>query len=199
MKLLHVSFLAGVIILIGTFFGLFGKLLQDKNSSEKSDAILSTGISTKQNVESLHKTITGGDSYCIFEVFFNYKTNKPSFNLRHVGSNSLKNIIITIEDHGRRQFLIQEVAKNDFTSPEIGPIINKTYYSFEYLSLYPNTMIDDIKIPIEPDQNEIKLRINIQLENGPLSELLTVTDIKNRENRIINLELKRGDQILDTQ
>lgn len=52
-KPMYFNVLAGVIILIGSFFGLFGKQLQDKNSSEKSDKILETGQNTDKKVSYL--------------------------------------------------------------------------------------------------------------------------------------------------
>lgn len=53
MKPVYLNLISGLVILIGTFFGLFGKQLQDKNSSEKSDKILYTGISTGEKVDYL--------------------------------------------------------------------------------------------------------------------------------------------------
>ena len=52
-KPMNLNLIAGLVILIGTFFGLFGKQLQDKNSSEKSDKILNTGVSTEDKVDYL--------------------------------------------------------------------------------------------------------------------------------------------------
>ena len=45
--------ICGIVIAIGTIFGLFGKQIQDLRSSEKSDSILRTGEATKEKVESL--------------------------------------------------------------------------------------------------------------------------------------------------
>ncbi len=52
-KPMYLNVIAGLIIIIGTFFGLFGKQLQDKSSSEKSDKILTTGASTEEKVDYL--------------------------------------------------------------------------------------------------------------------------------------------------
>lgn len=52
-KPMHFNVIAGIIILIGSFFGLFGKQLQDKNSSEKSDKILKTSESTEHKIGEL--------------------------------------------------------------------------------------------------------------------------------------------------
>lgn len=52
-KPMYFNVIAGIIILIGSFFGLFGKQLQDKNSSEKSDKILKSSESTEQKVGEL--------------------------------------------------------------------------------------------------------------------------------------------------
>lgn len=45
--------ICGIVIAIGTVFGLFGKQIQDLRSSEKSDSILKTGEVTKEKIESL--------------------------------------------------------------------------------------------------------------------------------------------------
>jgi hypothetical protein len=50
---MYFNVIAGLIILLGSFFGLFGKQLQDKSSSEKSDKILQTSESTKLKVDDL--------------------------------------------------------------------------------------------------------------------------------------------------
>ena len=58
-KPMYFNVIAGLIILIGTFFGLFGKQLQDQNSSEKSDKILKTGENTIEKIEQLKKQNEG--------------------------------------------------------------------------------------------------------------------------------------------
>jgi uncharacterized membrane-anchored protein YhcB (DUF1043 family) len=52
-KPMYLNVIAGLIIIIGSFFGLFGKQLQDKSSSDKSDKILKTGTSTEEKVDYL--------------------------------------------------------------------------------------------------------------------------------------------------
>lgn len=52
-KPLYLNVITGLIIIIGTFFGLFGKQLQDKSSSDKSDKILKTGSNTEEKVDHL--------------------------------------------------------------------------------------------------------------------------------------------------
>lgn len=52
-KPMYLNLVAGLVIIIGSFFGLFGKQLQDKSSSEKSDKILKTGVSTEEKVDYL--------------------------------------------------------------------------------------------------------------------------------------------------
>lgn len=52
-KPMYLNVISGLIIIIGTFFGLFGKQLQDKSSSEKSDKILKTGTNTEEKVDYL--------------------------------------------------------------------------------------------------------------------------------------------------
>jgi hypothetical protein len=52
-KPMHFNVIAGGVILIGTLFGLFGKQLQDKGSSEKSDQILKTGKNTNEKIGEL--------------------------------------------------------------------------------------------------------------------------------------------------
>ncbi|MDP1795765.1 MAG: hypothetical protein Q8K53_00470 [Daejeonella sp.] len=44
-KPIYVNLIAGLIIIIGTLFGLFGKQTQDESSSAKSDKILSSSAS----------------------------------------------------------------------------------------------------------------------------------------------------------
>ena len=52
-KPMYLNVISGLVILIGTFFGLFGKQLQDKSSSEKSDNILNTSVNTETKVDNL--------------------------------------------------------------------------------------------------------------------------------------------------
>ena len=52
-KPMYLNVVSGLIIIIGTFFGLFGKQLQDKSSSEKSDSILKTSANTEEKVDNL--------------------------------------------------------------------------------------------------------------------------------------------------
>jgi hypothetical protein len=54
-KPMYFNVVAGLIILVGRLFGLFGKQLQDKSSSEKSDIILKTGDRTFENTGVLKK------------------------------------------------------------------------------------------------------------------------------------------------
>jgi hypothetical protein len=56
-KPMYFNVIAGLIILIGSFFGLFGKQLQDKNSSEKSDKILRTGENAVEKIISLEDKV----------------------------------------------------------------------------------------------------------------------------------------------
>ena len=243
-KPIYLNVLAGIIIVIGTFFGLFGKQLQDQSSSDKSDKILLTGVSTVEKVDSLqnqnnelkqqslglsdkienqaetidklrnenadlyaklataskeiYTKITGGDSYCVFEVFFDARTNKPAFNLRLVGNTPLKNVQVTIEDLARRGFLIENTANNDYSSPLISQIANNTFYGLEYPSIYPNTSIENIPIPVENGQKDIRMRIWIYLDNGGLFETLEVINFREK-SRTYKLELKRGDKILESR
>ena len=53
-KPVHMNVISGVVIVIGTFFGLFGKQLQDLSSSEKSDNILKTGQNTNEKIDGLN-------------------------------------------------------------------------------------------------------------------------------------------------
>ena len=51
---MYFNLIAGIIILIVTIFGLFGKQMQDKMSSEKSDKILNVGMSASDKITSLN-------------------------------------------------------------------------------------------------------------------------------------------------
>jgi len=53
-KPVHLNVISGIVIIVGTFFGLFGKQLQDLSSSEKSDTILKTGINTNVKIDELN-------------------------------------------------------------------------------------------------------------------------------------------------
>ena len=101
------------------------------------------------------------------------------------------------DDEGRRGALIENLAKNDFQSPLIPQIINNTMYGFTYPALYPNTQFP-LNIPIEGNQNEIRFRIWINLDNGPLFQYLTVQNFR-KSNRIYKYEVKRGDKVLESQ
>lgn len=142
----------------------------------------------------IYQNITGGDSYCVFEVFFDAITSKPNFSIRHEGKIPLKNVQVTIEDLARRVYLIDNVAKRDYSSPQISQIINNTYYGFHFPSIYPNTLVN-VNIPIESGQKEIRMLIWINLDNGSLFETLEVSGFR-EDTRKIKLELKRGDDII---
>jgi regulator of replication initiation timing len=57
MKPLHFNFIAGLIIVVGTFFGLFGRQLQDKISGEKSDNILKNTSDLQDQLAKLNQDI----------------------------------------------------------------------------------------------------------------------------------------------
>jgi hypothetical protein len=115
--------------------------------------------------------------------------------LRHVGSTPLKNVQVTIEDLARRLFLIEKIAKNDYSSPLVSEISDSTYYNIEYPSIYPSTILE-IPIPVEIGQNDIRMRIWINLNNGRLFETIEVNNFREK-NRTYKLELKRGDKVLE--
>jgi hypothetical protein len=235
MKPIHINVISGLIILLGTFFGLFGKQLQDKSSSEKSDRILQTGESTIEKVDSLtfqnqelankievqaqtidslrvensdlyskladaskdiYTKITGGESYCYILPLFGEK-GKPQFILKHEGNTALKNVQITIEDLARRMHLIKNSNQTDYFSPTFLKIMDETSYGFEHASLYPQTAVVNISIPIEEGQNDINLRIWIHLDNGSLFQTLEVKNFQSK-NRSLKSELRRGNQVLKT-
>lgn len=52
-KPIALTLMSGIVILIGTGFGLFGKFLQDSSSSEKSEKIRTTGEATNEIVNTL--------------------------------------------------------------------------------------------------------------------------------------------------
>ena len=142
----------------------------------------------------IFNNLTGGDSYCVLEVFFDAISGKPTFSLRHEGKIPLKNVQLSIEDAARRVCLINSRVNRDFDSPEMSKIVSETYYNFSFPSLYPNTQVN-IDIPIEAEQTEIRMRIWIHLDNGNLFELLEVKNL--RENKKSQkLELKRGEKVL---
>jgi hypothetical protein len=52
-KPMHFNLIAGLIAVLITVFALFGRLMQDKSSSEKSDLILKSGEQTGEKIDSL--------------------------------------------------------------------------------------------------------------------------------------------------
>lgn len=240
-KPVNFNVIAGVIIVIGTFFGLFGKQLQDKSSSEKSDKILlntaeatdrikvldgqnqqlqSQSKTLEEKIELQHKIIdklreentelytnlatasskiykqvTGGDSYCVIEPNFNAVNDQLHFTLKLVGQTPLNNAQITIEDLGRRAYLIQTQANNDYKSSAANKITKETSYGWEYTSIKPNTILK-LPIPLEPNQTEVRLHIWMFLDNGTVFEDLQITDLKDEAKRKILIDLKRGEESL---
>lgn len=169
--------------------------IQVETQSNKIDELRreNNELSSKLMDKSLdiYNNLTGGDSYCIFEVFFSYKNSVPEFTLRHVGKFPLKNVQIHIEDNARSSFL--DKGSND--SDELTKISEATNYHFDFSSLHPNTIITNINIPIESGQKDIKMRIWINSDNGKLFELLEVRNFREKDRKF-SLELKRGDKVL---
>jgi hypothetical protein len=163
----------------------------DKLRIENADLYAKLAASSKE----IYSRITGGDSYCVFEVFFD-GANKPLFNLKLVGTTPLKNVTVTIQDLARRVFLIERTAKNDWSSPLVPQINSNTTYGLQYPSIYPNTSIENIPIPVEDDQKDIRMIIWIYLDNGGLFETLEVSNFRDNRNRNHKLELRKGDEIL---
>lgn len=58
-KPLYFNLIVGIVIVVATIFGLFGKQLQDKSSSEKSDNILSNTVETNEQIQSLQSQNQG--------------------------------------------------------------------------------------------------------------------------------------------
>lgn len=242
-KPFYFNLIAGFIVVIGTFFGLFGKMIQDKISADKTDKIIATGEMTNKSVErvkkqnenltiksdsmaktiekqalvidslrventdlhmklamvsnDIYQRITGGESYCVLEVFFMGEKGTPFFMLSHRGEIPLKNVQLSIEDLGRRVFLIETEANGDPSLPVVSEIIKKTHYDFSHPSIYPKTTITNIPIPIEEGQEDIRLDLWINLDNGSLHETLEVNSFRSNDEREYNLILKRGDEVIE--
>jgi len=236
------NFISGIVIITGTFFGLFGKQLQDKLAGDKSDRILATGENTNEKVialetqnkelirqntglsekmesqskmidklreentdlyaklaaasKSLYDQMTGGDSYCIFEVSFDVFTNKPRFNLTTVGKISLKNVHITIDDLARRSTIFANAQKNGLPPPTTSQIMNTTFLGLEFSSLPPNTSTNEIPILIEEGQKDIRMKISMFSDNGALFETLEVLNFRDVNTRKVKIEVKKGDKVL---
>ncbi len=186
-KPIQLNIISGIVIIIGTFFGLFGKFLQDKNSSEKSDKILNT-------TNEVYRKITGGDSYCVINVTFDEANNEPYFFLTLHGNTSLKNVNIKIEDYARRVYLVKKLANNDFYSPIGKKIVEETKYNFEIASLYPNTL-SEIPIQIEDGQTNIIMGIWFFIDSGIIYEDIKIINFKSK-NRVYSLVVKKDNKVI---
>ena len=164
---------------------------EDKLREENTDLYTKLANASSQ----IYKQVTGGNSYCVIEPSFNAANNQLSFSLKHMGETPLRNVQVTIEDEGRRAYLIQTQANNDYGSSLANKISKETSYGFEFNSINPNT-IRNIQIPVENNQPEIRMRIWMFLDNGTVFEYLQISNLMDNVKRKIHLELKRGDETL---
>lgn len=177
------------------------KLIEQSKSMDslrQENTALYEKLAQKSNA--IYQNIIGGDSYCYLRLLFHRM--EPEFMLVHEGSNTLRNVHIEIEDYARRVFLWDKYLGknfiyNDSTSKILNDISNKTHYSFQYQSIYPNTAIQQFPIPIEPGQTEIRMQIWINLENGLLIENLDMPDSRDKKHRH-RLEVRKGEKKLMT-
>jgi len=172
------------------------ELIIQKNNENlnQSNKVLGASNTAIKRADDIYKNLTGGESYCYIDLSFYVRTNQPVLSLIHSGKIVLRNISITIDDLGRRVFLIDNVAHKDYSSPLVSGIIKSTMYGQSYPALYPNTSTD-ISIPIEQGQKDISLMIWIQLDNGLVFETLEAHNIYS-DKRTGKYEVKRGNKLL---
>jgi hypothetical protein len=125
LKPIDINWLAGIIIVIGTVFGLFGKRLYELAASKKSDRLLTTTQNT-------YDQVTGGESYCLLEVTIEKISKNPMCFLRHVGNNSLTNIQLSIDDQARRACLMHNFLQKNPNLMIPSTIINATNYNYSH-------------------------------------------------------------------
>jgi hypothetical protein len=156
----------------------------NKNLTDKN---ISLTQKTIELTELIQKIQTGGDSYCIFEVF--YARNKdgeniiPTLSLRHSGEFVLRSVQITVEDYYRRRVYLSNTSMDKVTSENL----TASDIRVNVGTLTPNSIIDLGNYKLLPSQNEILFRIWIHSENGHFLEKLQHIDIKGDRKHAIKI------------
>ncbi|MFM2226077.1 MAG: hypothetical protein RJA07_2279 [Bacteroidota bacterium] len=193
LKPIHLNLFSVAIVVLFTLIGGASKWLMDISSSVKSDKILNFSQATAKQTEEVYSKMTGGKSYCLIDPTFEMNTNTPTFSLRVEGVDSLKNIQISIEDEGRREFIMNNLGEKN--KDKLNEIIKQTQLSFFIPVIYPMTLVS-LNIPFDINQKSIRMRIWINLDNGNLFEIIEANNFRDAELRKVKLQLKRGNIIL---
>ncbi len=76
MKPMHFTVLAGIIVIVGTLFGIFGKLLQDQSNSNNTTNILGKSDSLQTKIDKLDLEIAERDSMLLEQSNKNVKLSE---------------------------------------------------------------------------------------------------------------------------
>ncbi|GEM_PF-2832030 len=180
------------VISIGAFISIIGSILAAKQSDIERKKTDDTLLSVSQVTTETNKQITGGDSYCSMVVSFNPKTNKPRFDLNHVGDTKIEKVQIIIVDSGKLN-AINHLASTDLTT--FLEEYKKCMSKFNFDILYPNTVRTDIPITLDQNLKDIELSFEIRFGNRVLHQTIHVNEYKT-SNRVIKSKLVENDKVI---
>lgn len=214
LKPINFNLIAGLIILIGTFFGLFGKQLQDKYSSDKSDRILNTSENNAKNIEKLKEKIEDQakiiDNLRTENTLLYSKLADKTMDIYHniTGGNSYCIMVIASINNnigllgfelgaGNKYPLkglsARVVDLNDFDKEKIDiSLVLKNILSIGDIN--PNEMkLTAIKVKLDKDSG-VNLNIFFNANNGFFHQLLRMRFIKDHWSRAT--KIIRDDQCI---
>jgi hypothetical protein len=146
----------------------------------------------------IYNSVTGGSSYCVLDAVFPYKGKGvhtlPKYFLRHVGNSPLRNVQVSIFNRGRRDYLLNKLANGNMSSPIVPELNKECHYYYEFATLYPNSMVQDIPIEIEDEQNYISIRVDVTLENKTITEEIEIQNVREGERKV-RRTLMNGDKL----
>lgn len=180
------------IISVGAFISIIGSILAAKQSEIDRGKNETTLLSVSNVANETNKQITGGDSYCSMTVTFNPDTNKPRFDLNHVGDTKIEKIQIIVVDSGKLNSI------NHLASTDLQTFMNeykKCALKFTFDILYPNTIRPNIPIKLDENLDDIELAFEIRFGNRVLNQTIRVEKSKSLD-RIINSKLVENDKII---
>jgi hypothetical protein len=171
MKPIHLNFAAAFVILIGTFFGIFGKLLQDKGSSDKSDKILSTGEKTNENVMELKSQ---NDAL----ISTNYALTNQMTELQSMNNLQLNELNQLREENKNLSYDIlnskSEIIKNSLGGNSYGQIVismlicnnNEMCYQLNFSNSGKSPLYDIVLNYYNPDEYKETLKLGMATEKS---------------------------------
>ena len=201
-----ITWLGIVLIAAGTFCTIWGQqVINDRGSSvisekttkieklankniELSEEVTSLAKKNAEMNETLRKYVTGGDSYCYINTYFEvgHKDNLISFSLEHKGSFPLYDVDLVVYDVSKRSDLTEKIKiHKDYTKEEWAALQKERDIPGEFFDIRQRSIVFKHHFPaiavgatfmplyrfeLPNDRNEQKYLVKIYARNGATTQ-----------------------------